>query len=109
MEVDECLRQLYSPVTSPGDPFRELYVTAQVARRRAGGLLLVNRVPHREETRAFFGEMYASFLRRPERSDFLELFSIHQDFYAVFRYNEGPSLAASTPGVPARRASACGC
>ena len=78
-----------------------LYVTARVARAEGReGLLLVNRVPHREETRAFFGQLYASFLRRPERSDFLELFSIHQDFYAVFRYNEGPSLAALYAGCP---------
>ena len=78
-----------------------LYVTAQVARAEGQeGLVLVNRVPHREETRAFFGALYASFLRRPERSDFLELFSIHQDFYAVFRYNEGPSLAALYAGCP---------
>ena len=78
-----------------------LYVTAQVARAEGHeGLLLVNRVPHREETRAFFGALYASFLRRPERADFLELFSIHQEFYAVFRYNEGPSLAALYAGCP---------
>ena len=78
-----------------------LYVTARVARcEEHEELLLVNRVPHREETRDFFGALYASFLRRPERSDFLELFSIHQDFYAGFRYNEGPSLAALFAGCP---------
>ena len=86
---------------SLGTLSESLYVTAQVARAEGQeGLLLVNRVPHREETRAFFGALYASFLRRPERSDFLELFSIHQDFYAVFRYNEGPSLAALYAGCP---------
>ena len=78
-----------------------LYLTAQVAKAEGHeGLLLVNRVPHCEETRGFFSALYASFLRRPERSDFLELFSIHQDFYAVFRYNEGPSLSAVCAGCP---------
>ena len=72
-----------------------LYLTAQVARHPGSTeLLLVNRVPHRQETRAFFCDLYASFARRPERSDFLEMFSVNQDFYAVFRYNEGPSLAS---------------
>lgn len=84
-----------------------LYLTAQVARHPGSTeLLLVNRVPHRQETRAFFCDLYASFARRPERSDFLELFSVNQDFYAVFRYNEGPSLAslyAGCPGAPGKR------
>ena len=76
-----------------------LYLTAQVARGPdSPELLLVNCIPHRQETRTFFCELYASFARRPERSDFLELFSINQDFYAVFRYNEGPSLAALYAG-----------
>ena len=76
-----------------------LYLTAQVARRPdSPELLLVNRVPHRQETRDFFCALYASYARRGERSDFLELFSINQDFYAVFRYNEGPSLAALCAG-----------
>ena len=86
---------------SLGTLSESLYVTAQVARAEGQeGLLLVNRVPHCEETRGFFSALYASFLRRPERSDFLELFSIHQDFYAVFRYNEGPSLSAVCAGCP---------
>lgn len=78
-----------------------LYLTAQVARKPdSPELLLVNRVPHRQETRDFFCQLYASFSRRPERSDFLELYSINQDFYAVFRYNEGPDLASLYAGCP---------
>ena len=76
-----------------------LHLTAQVARKEGSpDLLLVNRVPHLPETRDFFAQLYASFARRSERSDFLELFSHNQDFYAVFRYNEGPSLAALCAG-----------
>ncbi len=80
---------------------QSLYLTAQVAKHPGGEeLLLVNRIPHCEESRAFFKDLYESFLRRPERSDFLEMFSIHQDFYAVFRYNEGPSLLDLYSGCP---------
>ena len=78
-----------------------VYLTARVARRPdSDELLLVNQVPHRQETRDFFCQLYASFARRGERSDFLELFSIDQDFFAVFRYNEGPSLAGLYAGCP---------
>ena len=76
-----------------------LYLTARVARRGDDpALLLVNRVPHRQETRDFFRQLYAGFSRRGERSEFLELFSAGQDFYAVFRYHEGPSLAGLCAG-----------
>lgn len=84
-----------------------LYLTAQVAKRPGDPeLLIVNQVPHRQETREFFRQLYASFSRRPERSDFVELFSVHQNFYAVFRYYEGPSLASlytGCPGSPGKR------
>lgn len=84
-----------------------LYLTVRVARGPdSPELLLVNRVPHQQETREFFSELYTAFAHRPERSDFLELYSIQQDFYAVFRYNEGPSLAglyAGCPGAPGKR------
>lgn len=84
-----------------------LHLTVQVARRTdSPELLLVNRVPHGPQTQNFFRSLYASFTRRPERSDFLELFSIDQDFYAVFRYNEGPALAdvyAGCPGAAGKR------
>lgn len=80
---------------------QSLHLTAQVAKHpRSEELLLVNRIPHCEESREFFRDLYSSFLHRPERSDFLEMFSIHQDFYAVFRYNEGPSLLELYDGCP---------
>ena len=78
-----------------------VYLTAQVARDpEGGGLLLVNRVSHRPETRALFCALYASFVRRPERSALVNVFSVNQDFYAVFRYSEGPSLAQVYEGCP---------
>ena len=84
-----------------------LGLTVQVARDpEGGGLLLVNRIAHSPETRGLFCELYASFVRRPERSDLLRVFSVNQDFFAVFRYAEGPSLAGlyeGCPGPAARR------
>ena len=62
--------------------------------------MLSNRVPHGEETRAFFSQLYAAFTRREERSDFVDLFSAGQDFYAIFRYYEGRSLAESFRDCP---------
>ena len=56
-------------------------------------LLLVNRVSLRPEVRPFFRDLYGSFSRRGERSEFLELFSAGRDICAVFRYHQGPSLA----------------
>ena len=76
-----------------------LYLTARVARKGDDpALLLVNQIPHRQETQDFFRQLYASFSRRSERSEFLELFSVDQSFYAVFRYHEGPSLASLFAG-----------
>ncbi|MBM6917501.1 hypothetical protein [Intestinimonas butyriciproducens] len=78
-----------------------LYLTAQVVSRPGEKeLLLSNRVPHGEETRAFFSQLYAAFTRREERSDFVDLFSAGQDFYAIFRYYEGRSLAESFRDCP---------
>lgn len=72
---------------------QSLYLTAQVAKHPdSEELLLVNRIPHDKRSRAFFRDLYGAYCRRGERSDFLELFSMQQEFYAVFRYCEGPSL-----------------
>lgn len=78
---------------------QSLHLTAQVAKYPdSDELLLVNQIPHDERTQTFFRDLYQAFRRRPERTDFLELFSVHQDFYAVFRYNEGPSLLEQYEG-----------
>lgn len=68
-------------------------------------LLLLNRIPHAPETRVFFRDLYFYSAHRPERSEFVELYSADRDFYAVFCYHQAPSLASlygSCPG-PARR------
>mgnify|MGYP005971088781 FL=1 len=80
------------------------------AGRRPGEeeLLVLNRIPHSAETRDLFRDLYFYSTHRPERSDFVELYSADRDFYAVFRYHQSPSLAAlygSCPGPTARRLS----
>lgn len=69
-------------------------LTVRVARRLdSDRLLVVNRIAHSQNMHALFRDLYASYARRQERSDFLELFSMGRDFYAAFQYYQGPNLA----------------
>ena len=71
-------------------------------------LLLLNRIPHDQDTRDLFRDLYFYSAHRPERSEFVELYSADRDFYAVFKYHQAPSLASlygSCPGPTARRLS----
>lgn len=71
-------------------------------------LLLLNRIPHNQDTRDLFRDLYFYSAHRPERSEFVELYSADHDFYAVFKYHQAPSLASlygSCPGPTVRRLS----
>lgn len=68
-------------------------LTAKVVRRPGGEeLYLLNRVPHGEESRELFRDLYFYSASRPERTEFEELFSEGQAFCVLFRYHQGPSL-----------------
>lgn len=66
------------------------------AARKPGSdeLLLLNRIPHNQDTRDLFRDLYFYSTHRPERSEFVELYSADRDFYAVFKYHQAPSLAS---------------
>ncbi len=55
-------------------------------------LLIVNRVTHSGKTKRLFRELFFYSSEKPEHSDFVELFNIDQDFFAVFKYYQAPSL-----------------
>lgn len=63
-------------------------------------LLVVNRITESQELRPLFRDLYASYSRRGERSEFLELFSMGRNFYAAFQYYQGPNLAELYTGCP---------
>lgn len=68
-------------------------LTAKVVRRPGKEeLYLLNRVPHKEESRDLFRDLYFYGEHRPERTEFEELFSEGQAFCVLFRCHQGPSL-----------------
>jgi len=68
-------------------------LTASVVRRPGGEeLYLLDRIPHGPDTRELFRGLYFYGANRPERTEFVELFSAGQGFCVLFRYHQGPSL-----------------
>lgn len=82
-------------------------LSVRIAKRSdSDRLLVVNRITESRQLRPLFRDLYASYARRGERSEFLELFSMDQKFYAAFQYHQGPTLAElyeSCPGGTQKR------
>ena len=69
-------------------------LTVQVAKGpESDQLVVVNRVSFSPEMRPLFRDLLSAYTRRPEHSEFLQLFTLGQDYCAVFKYYQGPSLA----------------
>lgn len=71
-----------------------------VRRTDSDRLMVVNCITESRELRPLFRDLYASYSRRWERSEFLELFSVNQKFFAAFQYHQGPTFAELYTGCP---------